>query len=287
MARFLPYVQTGNGPAFEAQRFGPGHVAERFELHGHRFHEVVVFDASGGYHRIGDEARPIHGGDIDVIAEGVLHDTRNFGDATGWMVLVRSDAFEGVAPMDTVHAFDVGRSPRLQADSATLERLDRSLGAIARERNEQADRYDAAMRAHLALIVVELNRLSGWSSSAAAFRFPQLDRLIAEIDRRLADDIRLPELADVLALTPAYLTAELRRKTGRTAMEWVTARRLRAARRLLLESELSIAEVAAAAGFADGSHLSRHFQAEFKTSPGRWRNESLGRRSPQTDPTPP
>jgi AraC family transcriptional activator of pobA len=287
MARFLPYVQAGSGPAFEAQRFGPGHVAEAFELHGHRFHEVVVFDRPGGHHRVGEEARPIRGGDIDVIAEGVLHDTRDFGDATGWMVLVRSDAFEGVAPMDTVHAFDVGRSPRLQADPASLERLDRSLGAIERESKEQADRYDAAMRAHLALVVVELARLSGWRNSAAEFRFPQLGRLIAEIDRRLADDIRLGDLADVLALTPAYLTAELRRKTGRTAMEWVTARRLRAARRLLLESELSIAEVAAAAGFADGSHLSRHFQAEFHTSPGRWRNENLGRQSPQSDPNVP
>jgi AraC family transcriptional activator of pobA len=284
MARFLPYVQAGSGPAFEAQRFGPGHVAEAFELHGHRFHEVVMFDRHGGSHRVGDEARPIRGGDIDVIAEGVLHDTRDFGDATGWMVLVRSDAFEGVAPMETVHAFDVGRSPRLQADPATLERLDRSLGAIQRESQERADRYDAAMRAHLALVVVELSRLSGWRSPVAEFRFPQLDRLISEIDRRLADEIRLVDLADVLALTPAYLTSELRRKTGRTAMEWVTARRLRAARRLLLESELSIADVAAAAGFADGSHLSRHFQAEFNTSPGRWRNENLGRQAPESDP---
>jgi hypothetical protein len=147
MARFLPYVQTGNGPAFEAQRFGPAHAAEAFELHGHRFLEVVVFDRPGGHHRVGDEARPNSGGDIDVIAEGALHDTRDFGDATGWMVLVRSDAFEGVAPMDTVHAFDLGRSPRLQADPAALERLNRSLGAIERESQEQADRYDAAMRA--------------------------------------------------------------------------------------------------------------------------------------------
>jgi len=283
MPRFLPYVQVGTGPAFEVQRFGPGHVTEGFKLHGHRFHEVVVFDQSGGTHRVGDEARPISSGDIDVIAEGVLHDTRDFGGATGWMVLVRSDAFEGVAPMDTVHAFDVGRSPRLQADSATLERLNGSLDAISRESMERGDRYDAAMRAHLTLVVVELTRLSGWRGATTEFRFPHLDHLIAEIDRRLDEDIRLGDLADVLALTPAYLTTELRRKTGRTAMEWVTARRLRAARRLLLESELSIAEVAAAAGFADGSHLSRHFQAEFKTSPGRWRNENLGRRAPKTD----
>jgi AraC-like DNA-binding protein len=46
-------------------------------------------------------------------------------------------------------------------------------------------------------------------------------------------------------------------------------RRLDAVRRMLLAGT-SLAHAAAAAGFADQSHMTRHFSKTFGLTPGRW-----------------
>jgi AraC-like DNA-binding protein len=128
------------------------------------------------------------------------------------------------------------------------------------------------MRAHLAIVLIELRRLAeSAGQETVAGETGHVARLLAEIDARLAGEISLDALASSLGLTPGYLTSEVRRISGRTAMQWVTARRLRAAQKLLVETDAPIAEVAAAVGFVDGSHFARRFREEFGTSPGLWR----------------
>jgi AraC-like DNA-binding protein len=51
---------------------------------------------------------------------------------------------------------------------------------------------------------------------------------------------------------------------------WLVARRLRLARRML-EGGSAIAETAAATGFADQSHLTRHFRRSLGFTPGAYR----------------
>jgi transcriptional regulator GlxA family with amidase domain len=51
---------------------------------------------------------------------------------------------------------------------------------------------------------------------------------------------------------------------------------VQAARRLLGQPHLPIAEIATACGFSDQSHLTRVFTAHMGTSPARWRRLNAG-----------
>ncbi|QGZ41417.1 AraC-like DNA-binding protein [Pseudoduganella flava] len=79
-------------------------------------------------------------------------------------------------------------------------------------------------------------------------------------------------LADVEAVTGRdrwSLSNDFRRFYGTSPYRYVTMRRLDTVRRMLLAG-LPLADAALAAGFADQSHMTRHFQKTFGQTPARW-----------------
>ena len=54
-----------------------------------------------------------------------------------------------------------------------------------------------------------------------------------------------------MSLTPGHLTTTVRRKTGRTVQDWIVERRMAQARRLLVETDLTVGALAARVGYLD------------------------------------
>jgi AraC-like DNA-binding protein len=69
------------------------------------------------------------------------------------------------------------------------------------------------------------------------------------------------------------LTESLRLEIGLTAGELIRARLLLEAKRLLLHSELTVAEIGYELGFEDPSYFSRFVRREIETSPVELRNQ--------------
>jgi AraC-like DNA-binding protein len=95
------------------------------------------------------------------------------------------------------------------------------------------------------------------------------DAGLARLVRARLDDDQptLEALARELGTHPSQLVRVFRREYGLPPHRYVVGRRLDDARRLLLDGR-PIAEVAAATGFHDQSHLTRHFRALLGTTPG-------------------
>jgi AraC-like DNA-binding protein len=100
---------------------------------------------------------------------------------------------------------------------------------------------------------------------------PRAVRLTLErLDARYAEDIGLDELARTVGLSPWHLVRVLTRYTGLPPHAHLLDRRCRAARDLLAGPD-RLADIAAATGFADQSHLTRAFRARFGLTPGTYR----------------
>jgi AraC family transcriptional regulator len=91
------------------------------------------------------------------------------------------------------------------------------------------------------------------------------------LDERAPASPALGELAAALDVHPAHLARSFRREYGVTVGEYARARRLEWAGAQLASGDESLAEVAAAAGFADQSHFTRAFRAYAGVTPGRYR----------------
>lgn len=81
--------------------------------------------------------------------------------------------------------------------------------------------------------------------------------------------VTLEELEAIIGRDRWSLSHDFRSFYGTSPYRYLTMRRLDAARSLLLAGT-SIADAAAATGFADQSHMTRHFLKAFGLTPGRW-----------------
>ncbi|MGP1394615.1 MAG: helix-turn-helix domain-containing protein [Inquilinaceae bacterium] len=103
---------------------------------------------------------------------------------------------------------------------------------------------------------------------AGASRHAALDRAKALLDASLAENIPLGRLALLVGLGPSRLSELFRQAEGVGPHGYLIRRRVDQARRLL-EQGGTPADVAAACGFADQSHLTRALKKRTGLTPGR------------------
>ena len=87
----------------------------------------------------------------------------------------------------------------------------------------------------------------------------------------LEGNLSIADVADACQLSRSYFTNAFRQTIGQTPHQWVLAQRVQRARELLVSSELHLAEIATACGFADQSHLTRVFSRATGLPPAQWR----------------
>ena len=281
---FLP--QTEDGLFVEAQWLGPTHVLRRMGLHGHTFFELVLIRAGGGCHRLGRTSHEVRPGDLFVIPPGEVHDCARLGDAEGWVLLFTHQALEGDAASS---AFCWSWRPRhplfvpflrlsrsqpspLRLDAARLESWSGHMAAIAAETEARAPGYQYGIHAHLSLLLLDLCRLTGSHHDADTVADdPVMQSVFDFIDANYPRPIRLADLAREAGRSAAHLTTTLRRRTGLTAQEWVTERRMSEARRLLVQTNRSLDEIADQVGYFDPASLVRSFSRLHRLTPAAWR----------------
>lgn len=85
-------------------------------------------------------------------------------------------------------------------------------------------------------------------------------QVVDYIHEHLARDLGLEELATVVQMSSHYFCQRFKQSTGMTPHQYVIRCRVERAKELLLQGELTIADIARSVGFVDQSHLTRHFK---------------------------
>jgi transcriptional regulator GlxA family with amidase domain len=101
---------------------------------------------------------------------------------------------------------------------------------------------------------------------------PLLD-VIELMENHVADPLDLVQLARVVSLSPRHLNRLFQDNLDLSAIAFYRRLRLEKAHSLLLQSALSVTEIAIATGFCNTSHFGRCFRQTFACSPGELRLE--------------
>ncbi len=100
---------------------------------------------------------------------------------------------------------------------------------------------------------------------------PRLARAAALIEARYDQPLTVRDLAAEAGMSQSRFFAWFSRAYGTTPHGALSNARLRAAQRLLSDSDLSIAEIAVRTGHGDQSGLTRRMKAALGVTPGAWR----------------
>jgi AraC-like DNA-binding protein len=175
----------------------------------------------------------------------------------------------------------VGRD-RLPLAGAIVEVAAAALGEI--ERLLESRRCPEAVRPPVARRVGEADATSGEVAAALALsRDPSFQRagqptgatlaglVQAMVERDPGMPFTVARIARAARMTPNHFSTLFHQQTGRTFTEFLTARRIELAKRLLQDVTLSIKEVSHRAGFADAAYFARRVRQVTGTTPSRWR----------------
>jgi AraC family transcriptional regulator len=99
----------------------------------------------------------------------------------------------------------------------------------------------------------------------------QLQRAKQTLISRLDEPVSLSELARACKLSPGHFARAFRQTTGQPPHRWLMEQRIEKAKQLLVDTTLSLAQIAQTCGFADQSHFTRVFAQLVQSSPGQWR----------------
>ncbi|MCL2801338.1 MAG: helix-turn-helix domain-containing protein [Treponema sp.] len=88
--------------------------------------------------------------------------------------------------------------------------------------------------------------------------------------------ISLKEISAVAGLSPPYFSTIFKEEMGENLSKYLNRLRVEKASRLLLDTEMSLSEIAACCCFEDQSWFSKIFKAYTGISPGKYRNQGGG-----------
>lgn len=100
----------------------------------------------------------------------------------------------------------------------------------------------------------------------------KLKLVIDYINEHLSEEISLKMLADLIGMSQYHFGRLFKQSTGLSPYKYILQQRINLAKKSLVQSNVSIAEVALDCGFTHQSHLNRHFKSFVGTTPRKYMN---------------
>ena len=129
--------------------------------------------------------------------------------------------------------------------------------------------WRAQISAMLKLILLKLAETVSENSLPARM----VESLDAYIRENCSEEISNTEIGAIFGYHPFYVSRVLKEKKGITLRQYIISYRLKAAKRMLELTKLSMAEIAEQTGFTDASYFTKTFRTAFGMTPKEWRNK--------------
>jgi transcriptional regulator GlxA family with amidase domain len=110
-------------------------------------------------------------------------------------------------------------------------------------------------------------------------RHPKLSQVIQKMEQNIEEPISPSVLAKEVGMSTRQLERLFRRYLNRSPKRYYMELRLQKARNLLMQTDMSVINVALACGFASPSHFSKCYRAHYDTTPYRERGSHAMRLS--------
>ena len=242
-----------------------------FTPHWHDAYTIPVIEAGAETYRYQGSRHVAEAGSVPIINPGEVHTGSRAMDE-GWRYRVM------YAPVDFIHTLAEDIAGRAQPlpwfdadvirDPDLAERLSRAHQLL--EANGDPLVAETAMLDALSTLLVRYGRTRPDTPQLATD-----DTRVITMKEQLAGDLATPlklaDLADAVGLSQFHAARLFTRATGLPPHAWRNQVRLQ--RSLApLRAGASVADVAAAGGFTDQSHFTRHFRRMFGVPPGRWQS---------------
>jgi AraC-like DNA-binding protein len=170
-------------------------------------------------------------------------------------------------------AHDLGTTPRLRFADERLWTLIKLLTDVVADRDPSAQLYGDGLTT--AIIARLMSRPLPPARESAGLAPWQLRRVLEYLDAHLSQRVELATLATLVGLSQSHFSHAFRVSTGVAPYRWQLEARIQRAQRLLIDTRVSLEQIAESTGFADAVHFGRTFRRLTGAPPAAWRRQRL------------
>ena len=139
---------------------------------------------------------------------------------------------------------------------------------------EDGNYRETRLEALMTLILTEAQQMNpAMFQQPVESSFLPIQEMLDAMDMDFTEEFSLEILAARYHVSPGCLSAHFRRHVGMSPMQYITQSRLTKAKRLLMQTDQSVQQIAMQCGYTDLSNFSRRFKQQFQCTPLQFRQQ--------------
>ncbi|MBV8216511.1 MAG: helix-turn-helix domain-containing protein [Verrucomicrobia bacterium] len=250
----------------------------RLMIHRHDYFELFLLEGKGE-HFNDFQVYIIEKPSIVCVSPGQVHFWKDKQSLRGPMICFTQEFVEKYASNDyslLQHRFwfPAGNSPVIEVSKDQVRETGLLIEEVQREFNRPAEGSDRIVRLLLQLILLKMNRFyPSENRSQSSRREAQLVRdFLVNLQLNVRES-SVSSHAAMLGVSPETLSETVKKETGKTPGTMIRERILLEAKRLLLHTSLSVAEIGYDLRFKDPSYFNRFFRRSTGDTPVEFRKQ--------------
>lgn len=269
---------------FLVSRFGPYSVIHKnlHATHRHNFYHIVLFTEGTGSHSIDFHNIIVKPYQIYFMIPGQVHSWNFESEVNGYVINFSNSFFQSfLSKSDFLDDFaffnGTVQDSVIQIPEEMQERITALFEELLLEGNGNKEFGMSMVRALMLKVFILISRLNAPVSTEMGNAY---NYMLLKNFRKLIDSnylvLKLPKYyAELLYITPNHLNALCKDLLGISAGEVIRNRIFLEAKRLLINRDLTIAEISDYLNFTDNSYFSKAFKKHVGLAPELFRKKSL------------
>lgn len=253
------------------------------EPHRHNYYTVLIVNKAKGQHKIDFNSYELLNKQIYFVAPGQVHqvieEEQSFGFA---MTFSNQFLIENSIQLSFIESLNLfqnyGQNPPLIPIENQFEAIEGFSNQIFNLFNSEANMKFLSIGAFLKLLLIECNNICSINpiESEMDSSGDNLIRLFKkEVENNYKKEHSTTFYANKLFITPDHLNRTVKSKIGKTAKDYIQARIITEAKRLLYFTDLSNKEIGFELGFNEPANFSAFFKKQTQVSPSNFKKTEI------------
>jgi AraC-like DNA-binding protein len=249
------------------------------EPHRHNYYTVLIINKAKGQHKIDFNSYKLSNKQIYFVAPGQVHQViekeKSFGFAMTFSNQFLIENSIRLSFIESLNLFqNYGQNPPLIPTDKQFEAIEGFSNEIFKLFNSEANMRFLSIGAFLKLLLIECNNICTINPIESDIDSSG-DNLIRtfkkEIEKNYKEEHSTTFYANQLHITPDHLNRTVKLKIGKTAKDYIQARIITEAKKLLYFTDLSNKEIGYELGFNEPANFSAFFKKHTQLSPSKFK----------------